>query len=45
MGCFKRLGVRVMDRGFDQQVPELQVHAFILNRFTSLGSHETVCVA
>lgn len=35
MGCFKRLGERVMVRDFDWRVTELQVRAFILNRFTS----------
>lgn len=45
MGCFKRLGERVMARDFDRQVTELQVRASILNRFTSLGTPETVRVA
>lgn len=45
MGCFKRLGERVMARDFDRQVTELQIRASILNRFTSLGTPETVRVA
>ena len=45
MGCFKRLGERVMARDFDRQVTELQVRASILNRFTSLGTPRTVRVA
>jgi hypothetical protein len=38
MGCFKRLGERVMARDFDRQVTELQVRASVLNRFTRLGT-------
>ena len=45
MGCFKRLGERVMARDFQRQVTELQVRASILNRFTRLGTPETVRVA
>jgi hypothetical protein len=41
MGCFKRLGERVMARDFDRQVTELQVRASILNRFTSPGTPQT----
>ena len=36
--CFKLLGVRIMFRDFDRQVPELQIRAVILNRFTALGT-------
>jgi hypothetical protein len=45
IGCFKRLGERVMAKGFDRQVTELQVRAAILNRFTTLGTPMTVRVA
>ena len=45
MGCFKRLGERVMARDFERQVIELQVRVSILNRFTQLGTPETVRVA
>lgn len=45
MGCFKRLGERVMARDFDRPVAELQVRAAILNRFTTLGTPKTVRVA
>lgn len=38
MRCFKLLGERVMARDFDRQVPELQITAAILNRFTALGT-------
>jgi hypothetical protein len=44
MGCFKRLGERVMARDFDRQVTQLQVRASILNRFTSLDPARTVRV-
>lgn len=44
MGCFKRLGERVMARDFDRQVAELQVRAAILNRFTALGTPMTMRV-
>lgn len=44
MGCFKRLGERVMPRDFDRQVTELQVRASILNRFSSLVTPRTVRV-
>jgi len=44
MGCFKRLGERVMARDFARQVAELQVRAAILNRFTALGTPVTVRV-
>lgn len=43
-GGFKRLGERVMARDFDRQVTQLQVRASILNRFTSLGTPQTVRV-
>jgi hypothetical protein len=45
MGCFKRLGERVMARDFERQVTELKIRASILNRFTQLGTAETVRVA
>ena len=45
MGCFKRLGARVMARDFERQVTQLQIRASILNRFTSLGTPQTVRVA
>ncbi|RYG55817.1 IS5/IS1182 family transposase, partial [bacterium] len=45
MRCFKRLGDRVMARDFERQVTELQVRVSILNRFTQLGTPETVRVA
>lgn len=41
MRCFKLLGERVMARGFDRQVTELQVRVAILNRFTHLGTPVT----
>jgi hypothetical protein len=45
MGCFKKPGERVMARDFERQVTELQVRVSILNRFTQLGTPETVRVA
>jgi hypothetical protein len=45
MRCVKLLGERVMARDFKRQVAELQVRAAILNRFTQLGTPETVLVA
>ena len=44
MRCFKLLGERVMTRGLDRQVAELQVRAAVLNRFTRLGTPITVLV-
>jgi Transposase DDE domain len=44
MRCVKLMGERVMARDFDRQVAELQVRAAILNRFTQLGTPETVRV-
>ena len=45
MRCVKLMGERVLARDFDRQVAELQVRAAILNRFTQLGTPETVRVA
>ena len=45
MNCFKRLGEKVMARTFERQVAELNVRASILNRFTELGTPETVAAA
>jgi chromosome condensin MukBEF MukE localization factor len=44
MRCVKLMGERVMARDFDRQMAELQVRAAILNRFTQLGTPETVRV-
>ncbi len=44
MRCFKLLGERVMARDFDRQVAELQIRAALLNRFTQLGTPQTVRV-
>ena len=45
MRCFKLLGERVMARDFDRQGAELQIRAALLNRFTQLGTPQTVRVA
>ncbi|MFC3669072.1 hypothetical protein ACFONG_16845, partial [Uliginosibacterium paludis] len=45
MRCFKLLGERVMNRDFDRQVAELQIRAALLNRFTRVGTPQTVRVA
>lgn len=42
MHCFKLLAYRVKSRDFDRQVAELQICAAILNRFTALGTPQTV---
>ena len=41
MRCFKRLGERVMARGFDRQIAKLQIRAAIPNRFTPWGTPQT----
>ena len=45
MHCFKRLGKKVMARTFERQVAELNIRASILNRFTELGTPQTVAAA
>jgi hypothetical protein len=45
MGCFKRLGERVIAGDFGHQITELQVRASILNRFIQSGMPETVRMA
>lgn len=45
MRCLKLLGERIMSRDFDRQVAELQVRAALLNRFTQLGTPDTVAMA
>jgi len=45
MRCFKLLGERVKARTFERQVAELQIRAALLNRFTQLGTPQTVRVA
>jgi len=42
MRCFKLLGERVMARDFDRQFAKLEVRAAVLNRFTRLGTPNTV---
>lgn len=42
MYCFKLLEDRVKSRDFDRQVAEPQICAAILNRFTALGTPQTV---
>ena len=42
MHCFKLLVDQVKSRDFDRQVAELQICAAILNRFTALGTPQTV---
>ena len=44
MHCFKLLGQRVMARTFDRQITELKVRAAILNRFSQIGTPNTVRV-
>lgn len=45
MHCFKLLCQRVMARTFDRQITELKVRAAILNRFSQIGTPNTVRVA
>jgi hypothetical protein len=45
MHCFKLLGHRVAARTFDRQKTELKVRAAILNRFTQIGTPNTVRAA
>ncbi len=42
MNCVKQLGQRLMSRGFDRQVAEVQIRVAVLNRFTALGIPMTV---
>jgi Transposase DDE domain len=44
MRCVKLMGEWIMARDFDRQVAELQVRAAILDRFTWLGTPDTVRV-
>lgn len=45
MHCFKLLGQRVAARTFDRQKTELKVRAAILNRFSQIGTPNTIRVA
>ena len=45
MHCFKLLGQRLVARTFDRQMTELQVRAAILNRFSQIGTPNTIRVA
>ena len=45
MRCIKLLGERLSARTTLRQTAELQIRAALLNRFTALGTPETVRVA
>jgi len=45
MFAFKRLGQGVSSRCFNRQVVDLQIRVDILNKFTQLGTAQTVAVA
>lgn len=45
MHCFKLLGPRVTARTFERQITELKVRAAILNRFSQIGTPNTVRIA
>lgn len=45
MHCFKLLGQRLCARTFDRQITELKVRAAILNRFSQIGTPNTIRVA
>lgn len=38
MHCVKLMGQRLMERGFDGQVADIQVRVAVLNRYTALGT-------
>ena len=42
MRCLKLLGERIMARDFDRQDAEVQIRIALMNRFTALGTPETV---
>lgn len=42
MRCVKLLGERIMARNFNRQDAEVQIRITLMNRFTSLGTPETV---
>lgn len=42
MRCLKLLGERIMARDFDRQDAEVQIRIALMNRFTSLGTPQTV---
>ena len=45
MRCLKLLGERLTARTTHRQTAELQIRAALLNRFTALGTPETMRVA
>jgi len=45
MHCFKLLGQRLAARTFDRQTTELKVRAVILNRFSEIGTPNTIRIA
>jgi len=45
MHCFKLLGQRLGARTFDRQITELKVRAAILNRFSQIGTPNTIRAA
>jgi len=44
MHCFKLLGQRVIARTFDRQTTELNARPAILNRFSQIGTPNTLRV-
>ena len=42
MRCVKLLGERIMARDFDRQDAEVRIRIAHMNRFTSLGTPQTV---
>lgn len=42
MRCLKPMGERIMARDFDRQDAEVRIRIALMNRFTSLGTPETV---
>jgi hypothetical protein len=44
MRCLKLLGERISARTFERQVSEIHIRVALLNRFTHLGTPQTVRV-
>ncbi|VDS09847.1 hypothetical protein PARHAE_03055 [Paracoccus haematequi] len=42
MRCLKPMGERIMARDFDRQDAEVRIRIAFMNRYTSLGTPETV---
>jgi hypothetical protein len=45
MNCFKVLGQHLCSRTFDRQIAELKARVAILNRFSKIGTPNTIRIA